>query len=59
MNSFHAGQDFSAARRHTRLRLPAKGLVVLVEPLVVRGNAVIIDHGAGLDSGDRHWVDLA
>ena len=32
---------------------------MLAEPLVVRGNAVIIDHGGGLFSGYWHLVDLA
>ena len=58
MNSFHAGQDFSALEG-TPVYAPAKGLVVLAEPLVVRGNAVIIDHGGGLYSGYWHLVDLA
>ncbi len=58
MNSFHAGQDFSALEG-TPVNAPAAGLVVLAEPLVVRGNAVIIDHGGGLYSGYWHLVDLA
>lgn len=58
MNSFHAGQDFSALEG-TPVHAPAAGTVVLAEPLVVRGNAVIIDHGAGLYSGYWHLVDLA
>ena len=58
MNSFHAGQDFSALEG-TPVYAPAAGLVVLAEPLVVRGNAVIVDHGAGLYSGYWHLVDLA
>ncbi len=58
MNSFHAGQDFSALEG-TPVYAPAAGTVVLAEPLVVRGNAVIIDHGAGLYSGYWHLVDLA
>jgi murein DD-endopeptidase MepM/ murein hydrolase activator NlpD len=32
--------------------------VVLAEPLVVRGNAVVIDHGMGLFSGYWHQSQL-
>jgi murein DD-endopeptidase MepM/ murein hydrolase activator NlpD len=32
----------------------AAGVVALAEPLAVRGNAVIIDHGAGVLSGYYH-----
>jgi murein DD-endopeptidase MepM/ murein hydrolase activator NlpD len=58
MNSFHAGQDFSALEG-TPVVAPAAGMVALAEPLIVRGNAVILDHGAGLYSGYWHLVDLA
>jgi murein DD-endopeptidase MepM/ murein hydrolase activator NlpD len=33
---------------------PAKGRVVLAEPLQVRGNAVILDHGRGVMTGYWH-----
>jgi murein DD-endopeptidase MepM/ murein hydrolase activator NlpD len=33
--------------------------VVLAEELVVRGNAVLIDHGGGVFSGYWHLVDIA
>lgn len=58
MSSYHAGQDFSAPEG-TPVVAPAAGTVVLAEPLVVRGNAVIVDHGGGLFSGYWHLVDLA
>jgi murein DD-endopeptidase MepM/ murein hydrolase activator NlpD len=46
-NSYHSGIDFNAARG-TPVYAPADGIVVLTEPLVVRGNAVVIDHGWGV-----------
>jgi murein DD-endopeptidase MepM/ murein hydrolase activator NlpD len=47
IGSFHAGQDFGAPEG-TLILAPAPGIVVLAEPLAVRGNAVIIDHGQGV-----------
>jgi len=38
---------------------PDAGRVVLAEELVVRGNAVLIDHGTGVFSGYWHQSDLA
>lgn len=58
MSSVHAGQDFSALEG-TPVYAPAAGTVVLAEPLIVRGNAVIIDHGAGVYTGYWHLVDIA
>ena len=49
--SFHGGTDFRA-RLGTPVIAPVSGVVVLAEPLVVRGNAVIIDHG----SGGNDWL---
>lgn len=58
VNGFHGGQDF-AAPEGTPVLAPAAGQVVLAEPLVVRGNAVVIDHGAGLFSGYWHLSSIA
>lgn len=52
-NSFHTGQDFAAPEGQV-IEAPAAGVVVLAEPLTVRGNAVIVDHGAGLYTGYWH-----
>jgi murein DD-endopeptidase MepM/ murein hydrolase activator NlpD len=57
VNSYHAGQDFSALEG-TPVVAPAAGTVVLAEPLVVRGNAVVIDHGAGQFTGYWHLSQL-
>ncbi len=56
-NGYHAGQDFGAPPGIT-VTAPAAGWVVLAEPLVVRGNAVIVDHGRGVYSGFWHMSEL-
>jgi murein DD-endopeptidase MepM/ murein hydrolase activator NlpD len=53
----HAGEDFSAAAG-TPVYAPAAGLVVLAEPLFVRGNAVVLDHGGGVYTGYWHLSEL-
>ena len=56
--SFHEGQDFGAPAG-TVVMAPAPGVVVLAETLAVRGNAVILDHGAGLHTGYWHLSQIA
>ena len=51
--SYHSGQDFGAPAGVT-VTAPGDGIVVLAEPLNVRGNAVVIDHGAGVFTGYWH-----
>lgn len=51
--SYHAGQDFGAPAG-VPVTAPGDGIVVLAEPLNVRGNAVVIDHGAGVFTGYWH-----
>ena len=51
--SFHAGTDFRA-QVGVPVSAPVEGRVVLAETLVVRGNAVILDHGWGVMSGYWH-----
>ena len=55
--SFHAGEDY-AAPPGTPVLAPAAGVVLLAEPLFVRGNAVVIDHGRGVFSGYWHMSKL-
>lgn len=55
--SFHGGTDFGGGVG-TPIYAPAAGKVVLAEPLVVRGNAVLIDHGMGLYSGYWHQSEI-
>lgn len=51
--TFHTGEDFGAPPG-TAVRAPAAGVVVLAEPLFVRGNAVVVDHGRGVFTGYWH-----
>lgn len=55
--SFHAGADFGG-EVGIPIYAPAAGKVVLAEKLMVRGNAVVIDHGLGLFSGYWHQNQL-
>ncbi len=57
IGTFHAGQDFGAPEG-TLIFAPAPGVVVLAEPLAVRGNAVIIDHGGGVFTGYWHMSEM-
>jgi murein DD-endopeptidase MepM/ murein hydrolase activator NlpD len=57
VSGFHAGQDF-AAPAGVPVYAPAAGVVVLADPLQVRGNAVLIDHGDGVFSGYWHLTDI-
>ncbi|MBN1877211.1 MAG: peptidoglycan DD-metalloendopeptidase family protein [Anaerolineae bacterium] len=52
-NSFHAGTDFRG-ETGTPVLAVASGVVVLADPLVVRGNAIMIDHGWGILTGYWH-----
>ena len=56
-NSFHGGVDFST-NGGLDIRAPAPGVVVLAEPLTVRGNTTIIDHGWGVYSGFYHQSEI-
>ena len=57
VSGYHTGQDF-AAPEGVPVLAPARGLVVLAEPLAVRGNAVVIDHGAGVFTGYWHLSQI-
>jgi murein DD-endopeptidase MepM/ murein hydrolase activator NlpD len=56
-SSYHEGTDFSVPAG-TPVYAPADGVVMVAEPLVVRGNAVVIDHGWGLYSGYWHLSEF-
>ncbi len=55
--SYHAGIDFSAGRG-TPVHAPADGTVVMAEPLMVRGNVVVLDHGWGVLTGYWHLSSI-
>jgi murein DD-endopeptidase MepM/ murein hydrolase activator NlpD len=55
--SYHAGQDYGTPAG-VPVAAPGAGVVALAEPLNVRGNAVIIDHGGGIFSGYWHLSEL-
>ncbi|GIV69928.1 peptidoglycan DD-metalloendopeptidase family protein [Caldilinea sp.] len=57
IGNFHAGQDFGAPEG-ALIFAPAPGVVVLAEPLAVRGNAVILDHGGGVFTGYWHMSEI-
>lgn len=57
VDSYHAGQDFGAPEG-VPILAPADGVVVLAEPLTVRGNAVIVNHGRGVYAGFWHLSEI-
>lgn len=57
VNSYHAGQDFGAPAG-VAVTAPAGGVIALAEPLQVRGNAILIDHGRGIFTGYWHLSEL-
>lgn len=60
VTSYHSGQDFGADEG-TPILSPITATVALAEPLQVRGNAVILDHGLGVLTGFWHLsrIDVA
>ncbi len=57
VSSYHAGQDLGADGG-TPVYAPAAGTVALAEPLQVRGNVVILDHGLGVFTGFWHLSQI-
>ncbi len=55
--SYHEGTDF-AVPAGTPVYAPADGVVMVAEPLAVRGNAVVIDHGWGVYTGLYHLSEI-
>ena len=53
VEGFHTGLDF-AGGEGLQIYAPAPGKVVFSGPLIVRGNATIIDHGWGVYTGYWH-----
>jgi murein DD-endopeptidase MepM/ murein hydrolase activator NlpD len=54
---YHEGVDFDG-EVGSPVYAPAAGVVVLAEPLFVRGNAVVIDHGWGIYTGYWHLSQI-
>jgi murein DD-endopeptidase MepM/ murein hydrolase activator NlpD len=57
VSSYHAGQDLGADAG-TPVYAPMTATVALAEPLQVRGNAVILDHGLGVFTGFWHLSEI-
>lgn len=57
ISDYHAGQDFGAPEG-VPIVSPGDGVVVLAEPLTVRGNAVIVDYGLGVYAGFWHLSEI-
>jgi len=57
VNDYHSGVDLEAPAG-APVHSPARGRVVLAEPLQVRGNAVIVDHGRGVMTGYWHLSQI-
>lgn len=59
-NYFHTGLDFCYNYNNevNEIYSPADGVVVFAGPLVVRGNAVMIDHGWGIYSAYMHQEEI-
>jgi len=56
---YHTGIDFSVCiAENLYAYAPAKGKVVFANETVIRGNAVIIDHGWGIFSGYWHLAEI-
>jgi murein DD-endopeptidase MepM/ murein hydrolase activator NlpD len=56
-DTYHEGTDFSAYHG-TPVYASAGGRVALAESLIVRGGAVILDHGLGIHTGYYHLSDI-
>jgi hypothetical protein len=55
--SYHEGVDFRGSLGRIVVA-PADGVVLLAEPLYVRGNAVVLHHGLGVYSGYYHLSQI-
>jgi murein DD-endopeptidase MepM/ murein hydrolase activator NlpD len=53
VDGYHSGVDFRAWTG-MQVLAPADGVVVMAEALEMRGNSVLLDHGAGLVTGYWH-----
>jgi murein DD-endopeptidase MepM/ murein hydrolase activator NlpD len=54
---FHTGLDFCGGVG-LEVRAPAPGRVTFAGPLIVRGNAIMLDHGWGVNTGYMHLSEI-
>lgn len=57
VSSYHTGHDYGADTG-TPILAPITGTVVLAEPLQVRGQVVVLDHGLGVFTGFWHLSQI-
>ncbi len=59
-NYFHTGLDFCYNYNNevNEIYATADGVVVFAEPMIVRGNTVMIDHGWGIYTGYMHQAEI-
>jgi murein DD-endopeptidase MepM/ murein hydrolase activator NlpD len=55
---YHTGMDFAVCAQNLNIYAPAAGEVVLAEELVIKGKAILIDHGWGVFSGYWHLAEF-
>lgn len=55
---YHTGIDFEVCAPNLNIYAPAAGRVVFAEEMIVRGNAILIDHGWGIYSGYWHLSEF-
>ena len=58
LNFYHSGMDFALCAPNLNIYAPATGKVIMAEELIVRGNAILIDHGWGIVSGYWHLSEF-
>ncbi len=58
LNFYHSGMDFAVCAPNLNIYAPATGKVIMAEELIVRGNAILIDHGWGIVSGYWHLSEF-
>ena len=58
LNLYHSGMDFAVCAQNLNIYAPATGKVIMAEELIVRGNAILIDHGWGIVSGYWHLSEF-
>jgi murein DD-endopeptidase MepM/ murein hydrolase activator NlpD len=55
---YHTGVDFTVCSSNTNIYASAPGIVRFSAPQIVRGNAVLIDHGWGVYTGYYHMSEI-